>query len=608
MPHRAHAPLGQRLPVSDGARLAVVEDLGIAGHARIGGLDAAIRLLAASCDVPVAVVNVVRPGRQTYPAEVGVGAPCTEVPDELSFCAQVVETAGLVRVADARLHPVYGANPLVQAGQIRAYAGVPLRHAGVVVGAVSIFDRRPRRFGPKVVDALEATARVVEEVLDLRQTTRRDPLTGLASRAEATAQGEQLLRRGAAAALLVDIDHFRLHNSLYGGPAADAMLVALADRLGGVAADLGGVVARWGADEFLLAVPGADVAAAEAAAHRAAHSVLGAEWAAAPASVTIGASAVGRGTPWSELVRRAAGACSAGKHDRRGQVTVWSDGIAASIEQRADLQVRLAAAVRDGALRVAFQPIVDASDGAVTSLEALVRWPGAPRGVTPLMFIEVAEASDLIITLGAAVLDMTCAHLAAWCRRFPTARTVTVWVNASPIELEHPGYVERVGAALTRHGLPPEALGVEVTETAASLERWQTVDTLAALRAAGVKVALDDFGTGYSSLGRLQRLPVDRLKLDRSFVAALDPSDERSVAYVKAVVDLGRALGLVVVAEGVETRAEQLIVEALGCDAMQGFLFHRPAPPDELPAALAWQPDDERPARRRRVLATADGR
>ena len=301
-----HLLTGVRSP----ARSAVVADLDLRPHVGDLDLDGVVDTLTAALDVPIAVVNVVTPDLQTYPAEVGVGAPCTRVPDSLSFCAEVVETGGPVLVEDARTHPVYRDNPLVEQGVISAYAGFPLVHRGAVIGAVSVFDDHARSFSARELRVLAAQARLAATVLMLRWTASHDPLTGLANRRR-VAERVPELTDSPAALLFVDVDDFKQVNDTFGHARGDALLCELAGQLRQAVAGTAGMAARWGGDEFLVLLPGG---AADTATTRAQALVRAVPARSSlPISVSVGVASAPSGWEWDDLLARATAAGAARK-------------------------------------------------------------------------------------------------------------------------------------------------------------------------------------------------------------------------------------------------------------------------------------------------------
>ena len=273
-------------------------------------------------------------------------------------------------------------------------------------------------------------------------------------------------------------------------------------------------------------------------------------------------------------------------HGRNG-CRFYNPGLTAEAVLRVELEAGLRRALALDEFIVMYQPQVDAHSGRIDAVEALVRWRRADGSlVPPLDFIPFAEECGLISAIGARVLRRACHDAAAWMRRGLRLR---VAVNLSPMQFRAPDLLERVCEALDRSGLPPGLLELEITEGALMEDDARTRATLAALRGLGIGIALDDFGTGYSSLSYLKRLPLGRLKVDRSFVAGL-PDDADNLAIVRAILALARHLGFRITAEGVETAAQAALLAGLEADSLQGYLFSRPvaAAQIEALAARSW--------------------
>jgi EAL domain-containing protein (putative c-di-GMP-specific phosphodiesterase class I) len=258
---------------------------------------------------------------------------------------------------------------------------------------------------------------------------------------------------------------------------------------------------------------------------------------------------------------------------------VFDEAMRARAVARIDIEKSLRRALLRDELRVHYQPLVDFVRSEVIGFEALLRWQHPERGlVGPDEFLGIAEETGLIVPIGAWVLHEVCAQAAAWLAdAVPGATPLHVAVNLSARQLAHPDLVGTVAEALATSGLPPELLVLEITESVLMTDRDLAVTILHALRSLGVKASVDDFGTGQSSLGYLKTLPVDSLKIDRSFVCGLG-SDPEDAAIVSAVVHLGHALGLTVTAEGIETARQLSELRSLGCDLGQGFYFAKPQP------------------------------
>jgi EAL domain-containing protein (putative c-di-GMP-specific phosphodiesterase class I) len=234
-------------------------------------------------------------------------------------------------------------------------------------------------------------------------------------------------------------------------------------------------------------------------------------------------------------------------------------------------------AIGTGQLRLLYQPQVNLATGKMVGVEALVRWQHPERGLLgPVEFIPVAEETHLIVALGEWVLTEACRQGAAWHDLYPEKTPLKLAVNVSPKQLVRPELVDDVAAALDQSGLVPSSLCIEITESVLMSDAELFLGALVHLKALGVTIAIDDFGTGYSSLAYLRRYPIDVIKVDKGFVDGLLDPDPRSAAVIGAVVDLAHALGVVALAEGVETRAQWTVLAELGCDECQGYYFARP--------------------------------
>ncbi|HEV7865204.1 MAG TPA: bifunctional diguanylate cyclase/phosphodiesterase [Acidimicrobiia bacterium] len=449
-----------------------------------------------------------------------------------------------------------------------------------------------------------------------------DPLTGLANRGLLMEQLGQALARarrrpGSVAVLFLDLDRFKVVNDSLGHATGDDLLVEVARRLERVmrSADM---VARLGGDEFVILaedVAGVDEAFALARRLReavAAPMPVGAgQRVVITASVGIalsapgprtngangtnddgdgdGGGAAGSGvvaTP-SSLLWDADVAMYRAKDSGRDRVQLFEDGLRADSLGRFRSEAMLRHALDHDGLRLHYQPLIDLDTGALAGAEALVRLHDPDRGlILPAEFIPVAEETGLVVPLGAWVVAEAAAQAAAWqALQSMDAPPMTVSVNLSGRQLSTPGFAVEVGAAIARSGADAAHLCFEVTEHTLLDASGVTVATLEALKELGVRLAIDDFGTGHSSLTWLRRLPADFLKVDRTFVAGLgtDPGD---TAIVRAVLDLGAALGLTTVAEGVETPAQLAALRDLGCDWAQGFHLARPGPPETVTTLL----------------------
>ncbi len=450
---------------------------------------------------------------------------------------------------------------------------IPIVVDGAVVGVYGI---------AKDVTAHNAAQRA------LRHQATHDGLTDLSNRAQLRDRLTRAWTTGAPpAVLLLDLNGFKAVNDTFGHGQGDAVLREVARRLRG-AVRRGDTVARLGGDEFAVALPGADTAGAERVAS-AARAALDTPFAVGGQAFQLGASvgialATVDDAEMDTLLRHADVAMYAAKRGRLGQ-QVYDPALDTYSPERLGFIAELRAAIVAGALTLHYQPQADVASGRVCGVEALVRWPHPERGlIPPDAFIPLAEQTGLIVPLTDWVLGEAIRQCAAW-RRGGLALTVSV--NLSVWNLHDLALPDRLTEILRASAVPASCLRLEVTETAlmADPERAQTV--LTRLSAVGVALAVDDFGAGYSSLAYLKTLPVDELKIDKGFVRELatDPTD---AAIVAATVGLGHALGLRVVAEGIEDRASWDRLAGMGCDMAQGYYLSRPLPPDAL---ARWAPE-----------------
>ncbi len=442
------------------------------------------------------------------------------------------------------------------------------------------------------------TTRDITERKELEeQLTHRafhDELTGLANRALLADRVHHALeRRGNPyrhlAVLVVDLDDFKTINDSLGRSVGDGLLRATADRLRTClrSAD---TAARLGGDEFAMLLEHLDDAA-EAA--RVAERVLatlrqplsiGGREIQPKASVGIALPDPDRPPDADELLRNADVAMHMAKRQGRNRYAYFAPSMHAGLLEKLDLADELRGAVERQELLVYYQPIVDLSDGTVLGAEALVRWPHPTKGfIPPDRFIPVAEESGLILPLGYAVLEAACRQAAEWAALRPGLK---ISVNLSPRQVQDPAVVLYVQQTLARSGLPPHLLTLEITESLLREDAEVAQHRLGELKALGVQLAVDDFGTGYSSLSRLHDFPIDILKIPKPFVDGVTEGAERS-ALARAILDLAAALGLGVVAEGIEHPEQARELHRLGCPVGQGFHFSRPVPAPDFGALLA---------------------
>jgi diguanylate cyclase (GGDEF)-like protein len=421
----------------------------------------------------------------------------------------------------------------------------------------------------------------------LAHQARHDALTGLPNRtllldcmARACVAAE---RDGETAALLfLDLDNFKTINDSLGHAAGDELLVAVAERLRSCLRP-GDVVARLGGDEFAIVVANCtEHSIAEAVAGRIIE-VLREPFHVCSIDVVIAASIgialtePGAAEPGA-LLRNADAAMYAAKAKGKGRFEFFVENMHQAAQTRLALHPELLRALSNNEFIVYYQPVVDLATHDVIGCEALVRWLHPERGlVPPLEFIPLCEDLGLIVPLGEEVLRQVCAASRDWEMQFSDRKPPIITVNVSPRQLQQVDFVERFAAILEATGANPECLVLEITEGVLLDDGEATLHVLERLRDLGVRLAIDDFGTGYSALSYLQRFPIHVLKIDRSFVKGLHSGGDRS-ALVRAIIALGQALNLKLVAEGIEDAQQVAALRALGCEYGQGYYFARPTP------------------------------
>ena len=447
------------------------------------------------------------------------------------------------------------------------------------------------------------TARDVSDQVALRQQvthlTFHDGLTGLPNRAYVEERARNVLQDAAVAArtgvIFLDLDRFTAVNDSVGHGAGDLVLAQAARRLRAVV-PVHDTVARWGSDEFAVLVENAGAAQEIAEiAERLAGAVGGEPFRVAGQQIALTASvgvALADVDPPGLVLRNADVAMSRAKDAGGDRVEVYAAHMHADVVRRLEIVSDLKQAIGNGELTLQYQPIVELATSRVTGAEALVRWWRGDQMVPPREFLGAAEESGLIVPLGEWVLREACAQGVAW--RHPSSgppEDIGVSVNLSARQITAPAFTTRVAAILADTGLPPGALTVEVNERVLVEEDGLIVERLAELHRLGVRMAIDDFGTGYASLAYLRRLPLDIIKIDPSFVAGLGQDDTLSL-LTRTVVQVGRDLGLRVIAEGIEQPRQLTALREMGCGYGQGFLVARPMSAPGVEALIRTSGDD----------------
>jgi diguanylate cyclase (GGDEF)-like protein len=479
----------------------------------------------------------------------------------------------------------------------------PIRRIVATLHAVADGDLA-RRVSVDTHDELSDVARTLNETIAQTEVaTRRlaeraihDALTGLPNRTLALDRLQHALSRhrmdgGVLAVLFVDLDRFKIINDTLGHEVGDEVLRVVAGRLG-QAARRSDTVCRLAGDEFVvvsedLARPEDAVAIGERFVTDLSRPITVQRGREVSVGASVGVAYDTTGLPLTaeEMLRHADMAMYRAKQRGRGRVETFDDTLRVALEQRVSVEDELRHGIEAGQLRVFYQPIVAADDTAMAGYEALVRWQHPTRGLLgPGEFIDVAEETGLIVPLGAAVLTEACRQFATWRATLPGYENAFVSVNVSPTQFGLPTFVPTLARVLGETGLDPDALWLEITETAIMADEAVARETLAAVCRLGVHLSVDDFGTGYSPLTYLRWFPVEALKIDRGFVDGLG-RDSEDEAIVTMVLALARSLGLRTVAEGVENEAQAVWLSQRGCTALQGFHFGRPVPAREIEAA-----------------------
>jgi diguanylate cyclase (GGDEF)-like protein len=458
---------------------------------------------------------------------------------------------------------------------------VPLTTAGILIA--SLLSRQLLT----ILDNRRLLAAVAHREQQLHHQAFHDDLTGLANRALFTDRLAHALTlprdAGPMAVLFLDLDDFKVINDSLGHHVGDALLVRVAERLRAAVRECD-TVARLGGDEFAVLLEAStrpQEIAGRIVASFGQPFVLGSHTLPVRASFGLATVAGTDARPKvADLLKRADIAMYAAKHAGKGQLRVFTPDLAEVTDDEFDLRDALMTAIRQGTLDVAYQPIFETRTRRLLGVEALIRWHLDGTTISPDVFLPVARRLGLITDVDHLVLHQAMAQLARW-RRLPGCSTLTCAVNTNEELLDSPDMVTLYTQALADHGLPPDALVVELPESHLS-DSPALAATVAQLRATGIKVALDDFGTHGSSLSRLHRVPVDTVKLDRDF---LTPSPGASIDtdWLGSIIDLAHSLNMRVIAEGVETPDQLTTLATLGCDAVQGFLLGKPVPAEQMP-------------------------
>jgi diguanylate cyclase (GGDEF)-like protein len=612
------------IPVEEARRLTALHATRLLGSPPEEAFDRITRMAARLLNAPTALVSLVDKDVQWFKSRCGFEA--TETPREISFCGHaILEHAPLV-VGDATADPRFHDNPLVTGEPyVRFYVGVPLYSVDrMAIGTLCVLDTVPRQPGAEELDLLRDLARMVEQLIHHRQLAaaaqalyshvlldaanpelsaaagqvefllNHDVLTGLSNRqalVRTIGAGLEAWRKQGTQTLVasINIDKFKRLNEALGHHAGDQALVSITWSLQSVLRpeDL---LARVGNDEFVVLMPGLgdDSVARDRlrqimqAVHREFKNPGGG---AIPLTCSVGYAIYPQDGDSAEVLMNNAGLASRrAKLMGGGQIQHFTDELKAAFQRKLALESQLRAALAHRELFLMYQPKIALKDGSVAGLEVLLRWQHPQHGlVSPAEFIPVAEESGLIVEIGEWVLTTAVDQCSAW--RAEGVPTVPVAVNLSARQFHRTDIVGCVAKVVREAGLAPGDLELELTESMSVQCPERSAGLMASLRELGCTISIDDFGTGYSSLSYLKRLPVDKLKIDASFVQDMHQSVE-SMAMVKAIIAMAHGLRLEVIAEGVELQEQLDGLRAAGCDQIQGFYYSKPLSPEDCAAYL----------------------
>ena len=454
-------------------------------------------------------------------------------------------------------------------------------------------------------NGVDVTATVIEE-RDTSRLAKFDSLTGLCNRHNMEQRLEAVLTAYKAsgrscALMMIDLDRFKQVNDTLGHPVGDALLKQVAERLRGVIGNEG-EIGRLGGDEFQVIIPDCDDRGKLGEIAKRIIELVSQPYSIDGSRCVIGASVGVAVAPFDggsseELVRNADLALYSAKHGGRGAFRFFSIELQLNAEKRKVLEEDLRDALPQGQIRLAYQPVVSADSNTVVALEALMRWEHPDYGeLPPSTFIPLAEESDLIVALGEWAIRDACRTAAGW------PGSISVSVNIAPAQITSGGFLVAVTQALAESELAPHRLELEFGENIFATNEEQCRELFTELRHLGVRLSLDNFGTGASPLACLRSAPFDTIKIDRALVQDVTTPGSRSAAFVAAIVTLAKRLNMKTVAEGIEARDELALVQGLGVDQIQGYIYSTPVDVDEVDEALAtgqWVIQPEGPARQR---------
>ncbi|HEX8322767.1 MAG TPA: GGDEF domain-containing protein [Tepidisphaeraceae bacterium] len=574
------------------------------------------------CQTPVALITLMDTDRQWFKAK--VGTDLTQTPRNISFCEHAIrQPNSLMQVPDATLDPRFADNPFVTgAPGIRFYAGMPLTTpGGHALGTICVVDLVPRQLDEQQQAAMKSLARQVVSLLELRRnaaenarlladtakaarrayySAMHDSMTGLPNRTRFTDRLAACVKRSARepdyryCVMFIDMDRLKLVNDSLGHAAGDMLITTVARRLNDVLNSIPEVttnymLARFGGDAFMLLLDDlSDVGVVDEVVRHVRAMITkpfhyGREVIHPDAGlgIVIGHSGY---VEADALLRDAEAALYHAKAAGRGKVARFTPKMHEQAVNRLHLESELRCAIERNELLLHYQPVVSLDRRQVIGFEALVRWNHDGRIISPAEFIPIAEETGLIVPIGRWVIAEAVRQAARWRDGHPHLPAFKMAVNVSRRQLADNGLVAHVQRLLDETRLPPQSLMIEITESVVMGDAADARRVLNRLRDLGVMLAMDDFGTGHSSLSCLHQFDLDVLKIDRSFVSHFE--NGRQSAVLRSVVNLAHALGMTVVAEGIETAEQMAFLQASHCDYGQGYLFARPLQASDAEAFL----------------------
>jgi diguanylate cyclase (GGDEF)-like protein/PAS domain S-box-containing protein len=563
-------------------------------------MDEVVETVTATLEIRSCTVMALGPSGDTVDTLAVVGAPPGAILSGLSAGAGS-QIGYLMATGVPLVVENYANETRFVFSKVLADAGVVSNMAVIIpgrdrpFGALVAHATTPRTFAAGDIDFLTAVANLLSSAINRhrdeeanRHAALHDALTGLPNRTLALdrlgiALGRRRRHGTSVAALMLDLDRFKVINDSLGHAVGDELLVVLAARLNDLIRPQD-TIARLSGDEFVVvceaAAPREVVSLAERLVDAVSHGFMlssGEHFVTASVGIAVASAIDDTG---ASLLRDADAAMYRAKSRGPGRYELFDHAMREAVLSRLRTETELRAALDRGELRVHYQPIVAIATGRVLGCEALVRWEHPERGlIAPLDFIPIAEETGLIVDIGRWVLEEACRQGAEWQQRGDAS--LAMYVNVSGRQIANPHFPAEAAAAATRAGLAPGTLGLEVTESVLLEDVDSPVVVLDRLREHGLRLLLDDFGTGYSSLSYLKHFPLDGIKIDKTFTDGLSESP-MDAAIIRAVVELCRVGGMSVIAEGVETRAQLAQLRELGCEDAQGYLFSRPLPPREM--------------------------